>query len=730
MALPVDDTADTPVSLSQPAPAGPIPTTAWHAYFSYGIGHLDYSGLLEQRNPCIRSLRYQRTVKNKFFLQAPAAGGMPQLSSNYEITESATFPYPKTYQEVMFPLNPIPRHDEEHGAADSEISPTQHDPRQAQAERIEWKTSFSTPVFGVTRTSAIEFESRIQPTYVVLGLFLRGNPNPKERVVFVDKPDQLFSKLRWATFRLQGEYGLELVLDWSVTRISIVVLVPVLLSLAIGIWLNSKAWTDLATIQTAWGTASYIVTAGASTAANLEQKYQLIIVGLMLSLMDLCTGKLSTIAFLQLETRWASLSQNYDSIIKKTVLGSLLNWRRGSQRWTLLLSASLAFPLLLSIGYKTFVGGRITTEVHASGGQYGLTGPVGFAKFTSGSALMVNATIPFIFNNVTKLSPQPQPFGFNMLLLKNDNIAVTMLDGPSPSYVKGIRAELQGQQSYTVCADVFGLAWHLDTEVEKQRENTTWWNDLYETSDDEAPQNISLYKEEKCLSTLWPQGQVDQFFVLVTPHESNRKIKPSKERFLLSDFVSDLLTDKLDEAAQIRFTAVVSSLLWSRLAAFCGIGSPVNDLSSNDRKQFEYHRPDEAWKTVTVLRGSLLLAIVLLAQPTVGFVLLIVRIAFCSSPVSGGFGLISVLSGNRSNESDILSGAGLSGDAKERIELAFDRCGEPCDDGGEIAEGFQKQIVLRSVGFLNESFLDFFFLIREGDKRQSYRIIIIVDVIV
>lgn len=57
-------------------------------------------------------------------------------------------------------------------------------------------------------------------------------------------------------------YALELVLDWSATRISIVVLLPVLLSLAIGLWLNSSAWTDLATIQTAWGTASYVVTAG------------------------------------------------------------------------------------------------------------------------------------------------------------------------------------------------------------------------------------------------------------------------------------------------------------------------------------------------------------------------------------------------------------------------------------------------------------------------------------
>jgi hypothetical protein len=60
----------------------------------------------------------------------------------------------------------------------------------------------------------------------------------------------------------QGTYSLEVVLDWSVARITIVVLLPVLLSLAVGIWLNSRDWTDLATIQTAWGTASYVVTAG------------------------------------------------------------------------------------------------------------------------------------------------------------------------------------------------------------------------------------------------------------------------------------------------------------------------------------------------------------------------------------------------------------------------------------------------------------------------------------
>ncbi|KAF4428927.1 hypothetical protein F53441_14040 [Fusarium austroafricanum] len=367
-------TDDRPVSLSQPAPTGPIPTTAWHAYFSYGIGQMEYDGLLEQRNPCIRSLRENWSRKNKWFLKPPAAVGAPQLSSSYEITKNATFPYPAAFRRMMNPepsteaqsqneecepgsTDDAPRRQEgQTRAREVEIipiplvrlkhtltvrsQPQQHDeetggrgltgntPPEQDAQRIEWKTSVSTPIFGVSRTSIIEFESRIQPTYVVLGLFPQGSQNPKERVVFIDNPEKLFWKLYWATFRLrgcdtdtgahkhiqldnngigdlqllmntykrwyvprhislawsdwihrtlnnssldvlQGQYAIELVLDWSVMRISTVVLLPVLLSLGIGLWLNSSHWTDLATIQTAWGTASYIVTAGALLAAML-----------------------------------------------------------------------------------------------------------------------------------------------------------------------------------------------------------------------------------------------------------------------------------------------------------------------------------------------------------------------------------------------------------------------------------------------------------------------------
>jgi len=62
---------------------------------------------------------------------------------------------------------------------------------------------------------------------------------------------------------------LEMVIDWCPTRISIVVLVPVLLSLIIGIWYQSKDPNDMNTIQTAWTIASYIASAGGLMAALL-----------------------------------------------------------------------------------------------------------------------------------------------------------------------------------------------------------------------------------------------------------------------------------------------------------------------------------------------------------------------------------------------------------------------------------------------------------------------------
>lgn len=63
--------------------------------------------------------------------------------------------------------------------------------------------------------------------------------------------------------RTEGTYSIEVVLGWSEFRITIVVLLPFLLSLGIGIGLNKVDWSDIPTIQMAWGIATYVVTTAA-----------------------------------------------------------------------------------------------------------------------------------------------------------------------------------------------------------------------------------------------------------------------------------------------------------------------------------------------------------------------------------------------------------------------------------------------------------------------------------
>jgi hypothetical protein len=64
-----------------------------------------------------------------------------------------------------------------------------------------------------------------------------------------------------------------------------------------------------------------------NNAAHLGQTNQLIVIGVLLSLMNLCTEKLATIVFLQLEARMTSILHNYDIVLKKSLLGSLANIR-------------------------------------------------------------------------------------------------------------------------------------------------------------------------------------------------------------------------------------------------------------------------------------------------------------------------------------------------------------------------------------------------------------------
>jgi len=349
------------ISLGMRAPTDPIPEREWYTYLILPrLLAFEYSNVLAQRNQCIRSQEGRVAISleaNIGLSNADQEGGVIDMGAGVPRNlahERAGFPYPKAFRKVM---------DVTTRAVGSEIEQVvRHGSHRMTVTKI-WDFGFENRLFGLKRRSAVDWDGSIRPIYVVAGIFQRGHTNPRERVVFVHKPEHLFRKLRWAVFRLrglagtflslkhvkqfklykvravsfgvgdqvvnypqcdaergvheaveldkdgladlqllvnaykqwytststnyawadwihcvlnnssqspqEGVYSLELVLDWSVTRISVVVILPVLLSLGIGIWLNSSDWTDLATIQTAWGTASYIVTAGGRKCSEL-----------------------------------------------------------------------------------------------------------------------------------------------------------------------------------------------------------------------------------------------------------------------------------------------------------------------------------------------------------------------------------------------------------------------------------------------------------------------------
>lgn len=188
---------------------------------------------------------------------------------------------------------------------------------------------------------------------------------------------------------------------------------------------------------------------------------QLIVVGLLLSIMNLCLGSLAPTLFLLLEAKFGpSTLQNYDGILRNQPLASEL-----SLAWRMALGLMLALPLGLSAAYKNFSGGESTMIVDAmsyTGNEpyYGMFAPPGLQLLgeKTGISLFFNATLPFaVASSSTNgsdphLPTRPQAYGFNVLLLNNESTA--MLDIPQPSYISAVQSLLAGGESWNITAPV------------------------------------------------------------------------------------------------------------------------------------------------------------------------------------------------------------------------------------------------------------------------------------
>lgn len=194
------------------------------------------------------------------------------------------------------------------------------------------------------------------------------------------------------------------------------------------------------------------------------KNYQLIVLGFLLGIMNLCLGSVVPTLLLHVEARFGSSTlQNYNGILRNEVSTSGL-----SPLWRIVLSMLVALPLALSVAYKTFTGGESTKKIDAAtyigtATYYGMFAQPGLQllgeKKGTGISLFSNATLPFAMASSLQngseppLPAHPQAYGFNILLLNNETSAA--LDAPQPSYVSAVQTLLVGGESWNITARVF-----------------------------------------------------------------------------------------------------------------------------------------------------------------------------------------------------------------------------------------------------------------------------------
>lgn len=194
-----------------------------------------------------------------------------------------------------------------------------------------------------------------------------------------------------------------------------------------------------------------------------KENRQLIVLGFLLGIMNLCLKTVTPTAFLLLEARFGpSTLQNYEGLLRNQVLSARLSFY-----WRLLLGLMLALPLALSVAYKTFSGGESRLRVpaaeyaHPYASYYGMFAPSGLQALGEGKGIapFTNATIPFLNASSLQNTEEPnfpnhtQTYGYNVLLLNKTSTAI--LDLPHPSYLSTIQDLLALGDSWSVTAPVF-----------------------------------------------------------------------------------------------------------------------------------------------------------------------------------------------------------------------------------------------------------------------------------
>ncbi|KAL8690539.1 MAG: hypothetical protein Q9218_004037 [Villophora microphyllina] len=509
------------------------------------------------------------------------------------------------------------------------------------------------------------------------------------------------------------------------------------------------------------GTSLICLALGIAVVANEKLSWhlgvnnrQLIALGFLLGIMNLCLGSVTPSFFLHLEARLGpSTLQNYNGILLNQVFSSRL-----SVLWRLVIALTLALPLGLSVAYKTFTGGSSAMTVDpgsalGSRSYYGMFAPPGLQLLgeKTGVSLFSNATLPFAvatsrYNESESESEPPLPtqaqaYGYNILLLNNESSAI--LDIPQSSYVSVVQTLLAGGESWNVSASVYATVATFNHSSTKDK-NT--YRKYFNTFCDDAVASSGAYSHMSMMND-WslvllnhpsPGDQSLQYIGLTTDpgiqklpscsdffpfarlYDINRQfchgtwsitrggiqlvdgycngtVLPSEKQeiivhnslFLgvwympsLVEFLGQFATSRNTSMWTSSYTATgLAAMVWSRISV---LNSPMSENEINYKAPKElghltgteaglaYPVKDTAQHIRPTLRKSGLLYLLLAIQPLLILLMLgLTATVFHSTPLSKGFGLVSIMSGIDRDSLDHLAGATLSGQLSKSLKLVM-----------------------------------------------------------
>ncbi|KAL8762828.1 MAG: hypothetical protein Q9194_007477 [Teloschistes cf. exilis] len=449
---------------------------------------------------------------------------------------------------------------------------------------------------------------------------------------------------------------------------------------------------------------------------------QIIVLGFLLSIMNLCLGSVTPTLFLHLEAHFGpSTLQNYNA-------------------------------------YKTFTGGSSAIPVDAitligNSTYYGMFAPPGLQLMgeKTGVSLFSNATLPFAVassrfqdvesaNSEPPLPTQPKAYGYNILLLNNESSAI--LDIPQPSYVSAVQALLSDGESWNVSAPVYATVATFNHSSTKDKAYRRFFYSFCEDAQESsgAYTHMSMMNEWSLvlLDHASPGDQSLQYIGLTPDPGINES--PTCEDFLpfarlydinrqrcngtwtitrgsielvngscsgvnlpqdqqevivhnslflgvwympsLVEFLGQFATSRANSEWTSPYTATaLAAMVWSRISV---LNTPISRNELNFKAPSELARltpekaglmnqvNDSAQHIRPTLRKSGLLAFVLAIQPLlIVLVLGLTATVFHSAPLGKGFGLVSIMSGIDRDSLDYLAGATLSGKLTKSVKLVM-----------------------------------------------------------